>query len=110
MNIHYFDPEAFGNVFKTRIQYETSNAKSEGETICRGTTASLATKTSSSFSTENISYSNWPYFAWEDSIGTDNCTFVWKPSCLFSVLRGSRVLFNLSEHGGMAVSLGKESM
>lgn len=36
MNIHYFDLEAFGNVFKTRIQYETSNApnaKSEGETV-----------------------------------------------------------------------------
>lgn len=32
----FFDPEAFGNVFKTRIQYETSNApnaKSEGETM-----------------------------------------------------------------------------
>lgn len=45
MNIHYFDPEAFGNVFKIRIQEETSNApnaKSEGEITCRGTTASLA--------------------------------------------------------------------
>jgi len=45
MNIHYFDPEAFGNIFKTIIQWKTfnaPNAKSEGEITCRGTTASLA--------------------------------------------------------------------
>lgn len=37
------------------------------------------------------------------NVGTDSCTFAWKPSCLFSIL------LNVSERG-MAVSLGKKSM
>ncbi len=58
---------------------------------------------SSSISIENISYSNWPCFAWEDNVGTDNCTFVIESILSFSIL------LNVSERG-MAVSLGKKSM
>lgn len=75
---------------------QSPNAKREGKTKGRGTTASLAIalynlKRHPFISMESISYSNWPYFVWEDNVGSDNRTFCME-AILSAVLTGLRVL------------------